>query len=136
MVEMLHIIIITFISNWFAIILIIPTFIYIIHLRSRVRTFPAKIYGTSGSLDLKIDKLNKRQKYVRTSREVMRIEGTLRSPVNTCITDANSGRVTINAYGIEKYVIENYNQSQNKNGTAWVLIKESFIKLLSFKSVK
>ena len=58
----------------------------------------------------------------------MRIEGTLRSPVNTCITDANSGRVTINAYGIEKYVIDNYNESQNKNGTAWVLIKESFIK--------
>ena len=57
----------------------------------------------------------------------MRIEGTLRSPVNTCITDANAGRVTINAYEIEKYMIDNYNQHQNKNGTAWVLIKESFI---------
>ena len=73
-------------------------------------------------------KLIKRQKYVRTSREVMRIEGTLRSPVNTCITDANAGRVTINAYEIEKYMIDNYNKHQNKNGTAWVLIKESFTK--------
>ena len=54
----------------------------------------------------------------------MRIEGTLRSPVNTCITDANAGRVTINAYGIEKYMIDNYNRCQNKNGTAWVLIKQ------------
>ena len=41
MVEMLHIVIITFISNWFAIILIIPTFIYIIHLRSRVSSISA-----------------------------------------------------------------------------------------------
>ena len=54
----------------------------------------------------------------------MRIEGTLRSPVNTCITDANAGRVTINAYGIEKYMIDNYNRCQNQNGTAWVLIKQ------------
>ena len=73
-----------------------------------------------------------RQKYVRTSREVMRIEGTLRSPVNTCITDANAGRVTINAYGIEEYVIDNYNTSQNKNGAAWVLIKDSFYSFSSF----
>ena len=72
-------------------------------------------------------KLIKRQKYVRTSREVMRIEGTLRSPVNTCITDANAGRVTINAYEIERYMLDNYNKHQNKNGTAWVLIKESSI---------
>lgn len=63
----------------------------------------------------------------------MRIEGTLRSPVNTCITDANSGRVTINAYGIEKYVINNYNINQNKNGTAWVLIKEIINKNLYYK---
>ena len=63
----------------------------------------------------------------------MRIEGTLRSPVNTCITDANSGRVTINAYGIEKYVINNYNINQNKNGTAWVLIKEIINKNFYYK---
>ena len=59
----------------------------------------------------------------------MRIEGTLRSPVNTSITDATAGRVTINAYGIEDYVIDNYNKNQNKNGAAWVLIKESFLSL-------
>ena len=42
-----------------------------------------------------------RQKYVRTSREVQRIEGILRSPVNTCYTETITGRSTIDAYKIQ-----------------------------------
>ena len=42
-----------------------------------------------------------RQKYVRTSREVQRIEGILRSPVNTCYTETITGRTTIDAYKIQ-----------------------------------
>ena len=38
---------------------------------------------------------------VRTSREVQRIEGILRSPVNTCYTEAITGRTTIDAYKIQ-----------------------------------
>ena len=47
-----------------------------------------------------------RQKYVRTSREVQRIEGILRSPVNTCYTETITGRSTIDAYKIQVKFLE------------------------------
>ena len=65
-----------------------------------------------------------RQRYTNTSREVLRIEGTLRSPVNTCITDITTGRQTINAYKIEKFMLSRYSYAQNRNGSAWVLIRQ------------
>ena len=73
-----------------------------------------------------------RQMYVRTSREVLRIEGTLRSPVNTTITEAATGRMTINAYKIEDFMIDKFNNAQNRNGSAWVLIKQ-LISWLQFR---
>jgi len=70
--------------------------------------------------------------YVRTSREVLRIEGTLRSAVNTSITEAATGRMTINAYQIEQFMIDKFNKAQNRNGSAWVLIKQ-LISWLQFR---
>ena len=104
-IELCSILAITCISNWFAIILVVPMFAGVIYLR---------------------------QMYVRTSREVLRIEGTLRSPVNTTITEAATGRMTINAYRIENFMIEKFNSAQNRNGSAWVLIKQ-LISWLQFR---
>ena len=61
-----------------------------------------------------------RQYYVRTAREVKRLEGVQQSPVFSHFTETINGRISINAFHIEKYMTEKAYEAVDYHGSAWI----------------
>ena len=114
--DLLTVVILTFITNWFSILLVVPTIILIIWTRKGIQGLIPVASNSQKRIERSSDLWN-RQKYVRTSREVQRIEGILRSPVNTCYTETITGRSTIDAYKI---------QVKSYNGKHWTDVAQRF----------
>ena len=79
---------------WFSIIVVIPLLIFIMFVR---------------------------QYYVHTSREVKRLEGIQQSPVFSHFSETMNGRVSINAFQIEDYMLKKTYKKQNDYGAAWII---------------
>nr|XP_039258782.1 multidrug resistance-associated protein 4-like [Styela clava] len=88
------VVILTSAVNYFVIIVIIPLVIYFLWLR---------IY------------------YLRTSRDIKRLEGTCRSPVFSLLSSTLQGLLTIRAFGVQQQFEDKFHEYQDLHSASWFL---------------
>ncbi|XP_039258783.2 ATP-binding cassette sub-family C member 4-like isoform X1 [Styela clava] len=88
------VVILTSVVNYFVIIVIIPLVIYFLWLR---------IY------------------YLRTSRDIKRLEGTCRSPVFSLLSSTLQGLLTVRAFGVQQQFEDKFHEYQDLHSASWFL---------------
>ena len=81
-------------ANWFSAIITIPVAILLIYLR---------------------------QYYIRTSREIKRLDSILRSPIYNHISSTVTGRSSIKAFKLEQKLINRFDELQDNQGGSFLL---------------
>ena len=81
-------------ANWFSVAIAIPTIISFILLR---------------------------QYYIKTARDVKRLDGVMRSPMYNHVSNSVQGYLSIKAYGLQKETYAQFNELQDIHGGAWLL---------------
>nr|XP_039260100.1 multidrug resistance-associated protein 4-like isoform X1 [Styela clava] len=89
------VVILTSVVNYFVIIVIIPLVIYFLWLRSY---------------------------YLRTSRDIKRLEGTCRSPVFSLLSSTLQGLLTVRAFGVQHQFEDKFHEYQDLHSASWFLI--------------
>lgn len=81
-------------ANWFSVAIAIPTIVSFILIR---------------------------QYYIKTARDVKRLDGVMRSPMYNHVSNSVQGYLSIKAYGLQKETYEHFNELQDIHGGAWLL---------------
>ena len=81
-------------SNWFSAIITVPAAALLVYLR---------------------------QYYIRTSREIKRLDSILRSPIYNHISSTVMGRSSIRAFKLEEKLINQFNQLQDNQAGSFLL---------------
>ncbi|XP_077976259.1 ATP-binding cassette sub-family C member 4-like [Styela clava] len=88
------VVILTSVVNYFVILLIIPFTIYFLWLRSY---------------------------YLRTSRDIKRLEGSCRSPVFSLLSSTLQGLLTVRAFGVQQQFEDKFHEYQDLHSASWFL---------------
>jgi ABC-type multidrug transport system, ATPase and permease components len=62
-----------------------------------------------------------RKVYLKTSKNVKRLEGITKSPVFTCLNATLQGLITIRAYGAQDILCEEFDKHQDLHSSAWYM---------------
>nr|XP_039260708.1 multidrug resistance-associated protein 4-like isoform X2 [Styela clava] len=90
----ISVLILTSVVNYFVIIVIIPLVIYFLWLRNY---------------------------YLRTSRDIKRLEGTCRSPVFSLLSSTLQGLLTVRAFGVQNQFENKFHECQDLHSASWFL---------------
>ena len=92
--QLLGIFMVNIVTIWFSIVAVVPLIAFVLYVR---------------------------QYYVKTSREVRRLEGVQQSPVFSHFSESINGRVPINAFQIEDYMTKKTFTKQNDHGSPFII---------------
>ena len=81
-------------ANWFSVAIAVPTFVSFFMIR---------------------------QYYIKTARDVKRLDGVMRSPVYNHVSNSIQGHLSIKAYQLQDKTYHQFNELQDIHGGAWLL---------------